>query len=162
MTDILYRAAHVSEATAIAGMSRLHIEYGLRWRWSPARVRRHIKNPETMVLIASRQGSMAGFAIMKFGDSNAHLLLLAVDPHVRRAGVGRGLINWLEKSCNTAGIRQIQVEVRSRNKIARRFYGALGFCYLGQIAGYYDRREAASIFGKSLVASRQPIGPPPG
>jgi len=37
-------------------MSRLHIEYGLHWRWIPARVKRHIRDKDTMVLVASRDG----------------------------------------------------------------------------------------------------------
>ena len=138
------------------------MEYGLRWRWTPRRVKRHIQDADTIVLLASDEGSMIGFAIMRFGDTTAHLLLLAVEPTARRQNVGRSMIKWLEKSCRTAGIQRIQLEVRSRNKAARRFYNALGFQYLGQIAGYYDRREAATVLGKSLVVRQQSVGPTPG
>ena len=102
---ILFRAAHKSEAATIAGMSRLHVEYGLRWRWTPTKVRIHIDDPETMVLVASKDGSLAGFAIMKFDDTKSHLMLLAVDPAARREGIGRSMMQWLEKSCVTAGIQ---------------------------------------------------------
>jgi hypothetical protein len=30
------------------------------------------------------------------------------------------------------------------------FYSRLGYRFLGQVAGYYDRREAAVIMGHSL------------
>lgn len=146
-----FRAAHRSDAAAIAAMSRLHIEHGLRWRWTPARVRKQIDDPDTMVLIASLNGEMAGFAIMHFGDLDAHLFLLAVAPPFRRAGVGRALLEWLEKSCRTAGIQNIRLEVRWGNRQARRFYLANGYRVLGQVAGYYDRREAAVLMGKSLL-----------
>ena len=95
---------------------------------------------------------------MKFGDSKSHLLLLAVEPHARRQGIGRALMEWLEKSCETAGIQEVLLEVRSRNRIARRFYHALGFKQLGRVAAYYDRRETAVILGKSLVQSNRVIG----
>src|SRR5690606_20819318 len=117
-----FRAAHRSEAAAIAEMSRLHIEHGLRWRWTPARVRKQIDDPETMVLVASLDGELAGFAIMQFGELDAHLFLLAVAPHLRRTGIGRSLLEWLEKSCRTAGIRNIRLEVRWGNRAARFFY----------------------------------------
>ncbi|HEX2139769.1 MAG TPA: GNAT family N-acetyltransferase [Woeseiaceae bacterium] len=148
---VRFRAAHRSEAAAIAGMSRLHVEHGLRWRWTPARVRKQIEDPETMVLVASLDGELAGFAIMRFGDLDAHLFLLAVAPRLRRTGIGRALLEWLEKSCRTAGIQNIRLEVRWGNRHARCFYLENGFRILGQVAGYYDRREAAVLMGKSLV-----------
>ena len=150
LANITLRAAHSTEARAIASLSRLHVEYGLNWRWTPAKVKRHIKDKDTMVLIASRDGVMAGFAIMRFGDHQAHLYLLAVRPEFRRTGVGRSMMEWLEKSCRTAGIQAVRLEVRASNRSARQFYGKLGYRFLGQVAGYYDRREAAVIMAHSL------------
>lgn len=150
---IQFRAAHRSEAAAIAGLSRLQVEYGLRWRWTPARIRSKIDDPDTMVLVASEGGAIIGFAVMAFGDDSAHLLLLAVDPAKRRRGVGRALVEWLEKSCRTAGIRRVQLEVRSGNRSARRFYHALGYRYLGQLPAYYDNKESATILGKHFTES---------
>lgn len=137
----------------IASMSRLHIEYGLNWRWTPARVRHHIKDKDTMVLIASRDDEIAGFAIMRFGDDQAHLFLLAVQPEFRRTGIGRSMMAWLEKSCRTAGIQEIRLEVRSSNRAALRFYRSLGYRYLGKVAGYYERRESAAIMARSMNES---------
>lgn len=145
---VTLRPAHASEATAIARMSRLHIEYGLRWRWTPPRVRRAIKDAETMALVATVNGDIIGFAIMKFGDMDAHLHLLATLPQHRRAGVATGLLRWLESSCRTAGIRRIRLEVRVGNLPARRFYERLGYRILGQIPDYYDSSETALVFSK--------------
>jgi len=131
-------------------MSRLHIEYGLNWRWTPAKVRRHVRDKETMVLIASNEGSIAGFAIMRFGDDQAHLFLLAVQPEYRRSGLGRSMMQWLEKSCRTAGIQTVRLEVRVSNKAALRFYRKLGYRVIARVAGYYDRREAAAVMARNL------------
>lgn len=145
------RQAHISEATAIAGMSRLHVEHGLRWRWTPNKVKRSISDPETVVLVATIDGAIIGFAIMKFGDVKAHLHLLAVDPRQRLRGIGRALIEWLEKSCDTAGMHEIRLELRASNTEAREFYRSLGYCGKGVIPEYYDRQEAALVFGKRLI-----------
>jgi ribosomal-protein-alanine N-acetyltransferase len=145
------RAAHISEASAIASMSRLLVEHGLNWRWTPFRVRRAIKDKETMVLVASVDGRLSGFAIMKFRDEESHLYLLAVTPKMQRAGIGRKLLAWLEKSCRTAGMRHIRVEVRAGNLMARKFYERLGFRFVGQVAGYYDKRESAVVMVKTLI-----------
>lgn len=153
----VFRAAHVSEASAIAAMSRLLVEHGLRWRWTPARVRRSIRDKDTMVLVASVNGRLSGFAIMKFRDDDAHLYLLAVTPERQGSGIGGQLMAWLEKSCRTAGLRHIRVEVRAGNQRARRFYGRLGFRLLGRLAAYYDGRESAVVLVKSLI-ERQASG----
>ena len=150
LANITLRAAHPSEARAIASMSRLHIEYGLNWRWTPAKVKRHIRDKETMVLIASEEGTIAGFAIMRFGDDQAHLFLLAVQPEYRRTGIGRSMMEWLEKSCRTAGIQAIRLEVRASNRVALRFYRKLGYRLIARVAGYYDRRESAAVLARSL------------
>jgi ribosomal-protein-alanine N-acetyltransferase len=150
LANITLRAAYSSEASAIASMSRLHIEYGLNWRWTPAKVKRHVRDKDTMVLIASNEGTMAGFAIMRFGDDQAHLFLLAVQPKYRRTGIGKSMMEWLEKSCRTAGIQVIRLEVRVSNRAAIRFYRNLGYRIIARVAGYYDRREAATVMAKSL------------
>jgi ribosomal-protein-alanine N-acetyltransferase len=134
-------------------MSRLHIEYGLHWRWVPAKVKRHIRDKDTMVLVASTDGIIAGFTIMRFGENQAHLFLLAVQPEFRRTGIGRSMMQWLEKSCRAAGIQQVRLEVRASNRGAMRFYRNLGYRFLGKVAGYYDRRESAAIMARSLNAS---------
>jgi len=151
--SLILRAAHHSEAGAIAMMSRLQVEHGLNWRWTPARVRHYIRDKETMVLVASVDGVIVGFAIMKFRDQEAHLFLLAVQPAAQRSGVGKALLEWLEKSCRTAGMQQVRLEVRASNERAKQFYRQLGYRLVGQIAQYYDRREAAAIMVKSLVVT---------
>lgn len=132
-------------------MSRLQVEHGLNWRWTAAKVRRHIEDRETMVLVASIDGELQGFAIMKFGDLVAHLLLLAVEPKARRQGIGTRLVRWLERSCATAGVENIRLEVRAANGHAQDFYENLSYQRAGRIAGYYDGREAAVVMTRSLV-----------
>ena len=104
-----------------------------------------------MVLVASIGGRLSGFAIMKFRDADSHLFLLAVDPKTQRTGIGSALLAWLEKSCRTAGMRHIRVEVRAGNLRARKFYEHAGFRFVGQVAGYYDRHEPAVVMVKSLI-----------
>lgn len=150
------RPAHRSEAALIARMSRSLVEHGLRWRWTPRRVRQAIGDKETLVVVATVAGELVGFAIMKFGDDNAHLHLLAVDPRHRRRGIATALLEWLETDCRTAGMQGIRVEVRIQNKPAREFYAQLGYGTLGQIRGYYDQIESAAVLVKPLVRSDNP------
>jgi ribosomal-protein-alanine N-acetyltransferase len=106
-----------------------------------------------MVLVASKAGTIEGFAIMKFRDDDAHLFLLAVQPKSRGAGVGRAMLEWLETSCRTAGMQSVRLEVRISNEAARRFYERSGYSMVSRLAGYYDGQETAVVMAKSLAGS---------
>jgi len=80
---------------------------------------------------------------MEFGDERAHLVLLAVRPLKRRAGIGRRLLDWLMESARTAGIESVHLELRAGNEAARGFYRAMGFSESVTVPGYYRGREAA-------------------
>lgn len=103
-----------------------------------------------MVLIAQQDDSLAGFAIMDFGDAVGHLYLLAVVPGLQRRGIGTRLMQWLAKSADVAGLSHFRLELRASNTTARRFYQRLGFRVCGHRAGYYDRHETAVMMAKTL------------
>jgi ribosomal protein S18 acetylase RimI-like enzyme len=48
-------------------------------------------------------------------------------------------------------MRHIRVEVRAKNRHARKFYERSGYRFIGQVAGYYDQREAAVVMVKALA-----------
>ena len=148
--DLSLKLARPADAAVIAALSRDLIEYGLRWRWRPRRVAASIRAPEVNVLVARIHDNLAGFAIMRYGDDVAHLDLLAVAPSYRRAGVGRQLLEWLEKCAVVAGIFNITLEVRAANEGARLFYQRMGYRALVELPGYYQGVEAALRMGRDL------------
>ena len=156
-----------ADAAPIARLSRDEIERGLDWRWQPPAIARLIAQADTTVLCAHRTGPrlaevpgpLVGFGIMEFGDDRAHLLLLATAPGVRRQGLARRIVGWLEKSARTAGLAEIRLEVRCGNTGAQRFYDALGFERQHYLPGFYQGREAAYRMAKPLRAP--PRGPSP-
>jgi ribosomal-protein-alanine N-acetyltransferase len=157
LTDCRIELADSSDAAAIAAMSRDLIEYGLRWRWGPARVAASIGDRATNVAVARIGRRLCGFGIMKYRDLEAHLHLLAVHPSCQGKGVGAALVGWLENSALTAGIGVVYVEARSTNSIARAFYRKLGYREFAQANGYYENSEDAVRLAKDLWLGR--IGP---
>ncbi len=143
MSELSLRLARPAEATTIANLSRDLIEYGLRWRWTPVRVAATIRAPDVNVLVACIHQTIAGFAIMRYGDDDAHLDLLAVALPYRRLGVGRQLLEWLEKCAIVAGIFSVALEVRAGNEGAQLFYKRMGYRTLVHLPGYYQGIEAA-------------------
>lgn len=150
MSELTLRLARLHEAAAIAAMSRDLIEYGLDWRWTPRRIAASIRAPNANVLLACVGERMAGFAIMRYGDDDAHLDLLAVAPGFRRLGIGRQLLQWLEKCAVVGGTFNVALEVRASNRGAQRFYRRMGYRTLVQLPGYYQGVEAALRMSRDL------------
>jgi ribosomal protein S18 acetylase RimI-like enzyme len=149
-SELSLRLARPADATIIANLSRDLIEYGLQWRWTPMRVAASIRARDVNVLVACNHDNIAGFAIMRYGDDDAHLDLLAVAPPYRRAGVGRQLLEWLEKCAVVAGIFNIALEVRAENEGAQLFYKRMGYRTLVHLPGYYQGIEAALRMSRDL------------
>ncbi|MCE9640927.1 MAG: GNAT family N-acetyltransferase, partial [Betaproteobacteria bacterium] len=93
---------------------------------------------------------LTGFAIMNFGDEQAHLSLLAVTPSHQRCGIGRQIMDWLEESALVAGITTVNLELRANNFAARDFYRALGFTDSAYIPGYYRGVETALRMSRDI------------
>jgi ribosomal-protein-alanine N-acetyltransferase len=151
MSTTVFRLATPADAYEIAVMSRYLIEVGLRgWTWPPERVGRAIKARETNVVVADVKRHLVGFAIMDFGDTTAHLSLLAVKPTHQRCGLGRQLMAWQEEAALAAGIANVSLELRSNNFPARSFYRTLGYKELAYIPGYYRGVETAVKMGRDI------------
>ena len=141
--NLTLKLAAPADTTPIAAMSRELIEAGLPWTWTPERVARNLRQPETLVLTARDSERLAGFSIVQFGEERAHLSLLAVCPDYQRQGVGRRLLEWLIESALTAGIASVHLELRETNLGARRFYLKQDFAETVRIPGYYRGVETA-------------------
>ena len=137
------RLGYFADAKRIAEMSRVLIEHGLGWSWTPERVIREMQSKSSNVIVAVDGARIIGFAIMSYGDQEARLNLFAVDPGYRRKGVGTRLIQWLEKTAMIAGNGVVYLEARSGNTAAIRFYESLGYRVTQQIPRYYSGRETA-------------------
>jgi ribosomal-protein-alanine N-acetyltransferase len=148
---ITLQLAHRADAQAIAMLSRDRIERGLGWSWTARRVLRAMADADTNVLVAlDAAGRLQAFGIMKYGDDEAHLLLLAVQAGLSRRGIGSALMGWLEAAALAAGVRRILLETREANVPARAFYRRLGYREAGLLPGYYQGREDSVRLIKSL------------
>ncbi|MBX3621678.1 MAG: GNAT family N-acetyltransferase [Rhizobacter sp.] len=139
------------DATAIAALSRRTIEQGLEWRWTPRRVLDSMADADTNVVVARQGTDLLGFAVMRYGDDDAHVLLLATQPRCRRQGVGSALLAWLEATARVAGITTLRLEARSANAGARAFYRHHGFDEVDRRSGYYQGVEDAVRLRKRLA-----------
>ncbi len=152
--SISIRFADRADALAVAEMSRDLIEAGLGWSWTKERVMRSLRHPDTNAIVAVHDLHRAGFGIMKYGEEEAHLLLLAVDPAHARLGIGRTMLEWLERSAQVAGLGRVTLEARAGNVAAHAFYRSLGYAQAQVLPGYYIGRESSVRMVKAFGRER--------
>lgn len=143
------RLARESDAPLLAGLSRDTIEKNLPWRYREPEMLRFMRSPRYNVIVAEMFGAqgaevagieihIAGFAVMGYGENDAYLALLAVEPTQRRQGIARKLLDWLLLTAETAGVESISVELREDNSVAQHLYQSRGFTPAGtRPGGYY-------------------------
>jgi ribosomal protein S18 acetylase RimI-like enzyme len=158
MASILIAPARRGDAARLAAMSRRLVEVGLEPCWTETRIERHRQDPDSVVLTARVSGTLCGFAIMQYGDSAAHLNLLAVEKVHQRHGIGRTLVAWLEETARGAGVFRVRLEVRGSNPGAQRFYAALGYEERDWVAGYYGTGEDALRYERDLSVRTGRVG----
>lgn len=155
------RPAARGDARGIARMSRDLVERGLRWSWRPERVARHVGRADTLCVVAhDAAGHLAGFAMMQYLETSAHLLLFAVAPAWRRSGLGRELVAWLEACARVAGTFEVHLEVRASNHGGRAFYSALGYQEVALVPGYYQGQESAVRMIRNVSVLPESLLPP--
>jgi ribosomal-protein-alanine N-acetyltransferase len=148
-----YRLRLVStrDAQVIALMSRQLIEAGLpRWSWTPRRLLRDLRHPDTTGVVAECDRRLVAFGLMRVHDSSAHMNLLAVGRRHRRRGLGSQIVCWLEETALTAGVTWMFLETRITNTGARRFYEAHSYGEIERVPGYYCGCEAAVRMARDL------------
>ena len=82
-------------------------------------------------------GRLAGYALFSLVAGEGEILNLAVDPAVRRRGVGRGLLHAVLDAMRAAGTTAVFLEVRQSNVAAQRLYAGAGFRSVALRRGYY-------------------------
>jgi [ribosomal protein S18]-alanine N-acetyltransferase len=91
-------------------------------------------------------GELIGYLIVSRYVDAWHVMNIAVDPNLRRAGVATALLGRLFELTSGDGRRGYTLEVRVSNTGAINLYERLGFQPRGIRRGYYtDNREDALI-----------------
>jgi ribosomal-protein-alanine N-acetyltransferase len=112
--------------------------------WSLAMFVLELSKPSGVCLAAVKDGRLAGYLVCSRYDRAWHLMNIAVDPSMRRRGLGRALLEqMLERG---GGDEQYTLEVRTSNTPAIALYERFGFRAAGTRRRYYqDTGEDAMI-----------------
>jgi ribosomal-protein-alanine N-acetyltransferase len=107
-------------------------------------------------LLVEDGGQVVGYAGLWLMVDEAHVTTFAVDPAMRRRGIGEVLLAELMALARRIGASIVTLEVRVSNMPARRLYEKYGFMPVGVRRNYYsDDREDALIMTTPELASRE-------
>lgn len=112
--------------------------------------------PDTWLMLGQTApgAPTSGFALTRRSLDEAELLLIAVRPNARGAGLGRALIEATAVEAHRRGAERLMLEVRATNP-ALALYQHAGFEQIGRRRDYY--RGAGGQLNDALTLSR-PLG----
>ena len=106
-------------------------------------------HPDTF-LVAETNDLVLGYAVGEIRHSQAHIISIAVRKGWRRRHVGPRLSESLVEIFREAGAKEVILEVRNSNSVARTMYERLGFKMAGKIDGYYEDGKEAIVYSLKL------------
>ena len=102
-------------------------------------------------LVALNQEMIIGFLIgIKTTPNIGRILMLAVKESYRKQGIGSSLLTDFINEMKQQNVTNVELEVRTSNKRALRFYQARGFLLQEMLQGFYQNGENAYSMRKEL------------
>ena len=131
-------------------MARLHWASFVNLRpWNAAEIAGMLSSPLCFVL-----NEPMGFLIGRVVAGEAEVLTVAVDPAVRRQGVGRLLMTRFLDAARTRKAEVAHLEVAADNLAALGLYHAFGFTQSGRRRGYYHLPDGTAV---DAVTMQRPL-----
>ena len=105
-------------------------------------------NPD-LFIVAELGKKIIGFIIgIKINKKISKILMLTVSGKYRKKNIASSLLNQFENTILKENINEIELEVRTLNKNAIKFYQKRGYTIKEEISNYYQNNEDAFIMKK--------------
>lgn len=122
--------------------------------WDAPAVAKLLEHPGATTLIA-RTGfpkASVGFVMGQIAADDAEILAIGVATEWQRNGLGKKLMDGLERALQRAGAKRLFLEVAEDNVAARALYERRGFKEATRRKGYYARKGGTMV--DALVMSK--------
>ena len=96
---------------------------------------------------------LGGTILVRVAADEAEILTLAVDPGVRRTGIGAALLDAAMTLAASMGVRSVFLEVSVANITAYRLYSRTGFVQAGRRPHYYSDNSDALVLRLDLESA---------
>ncbi len=102
-------------------------------------------------IVATLNEQVVGFILATISDSRTvRILMLSVNPSYQRRGIASTLMDVIIKQCLGKNIKIIQLEVRTHNQSAIRFYLKRKFIIYKTLYNYYKNNDNAYLMYRYL------------
>lgn len=121
--------------------------------WSRANFLHELReNPYAANWVLVRGERVLGYACAWFLGPELKINNIAVEPHNRRRGLARRILQVVMRRAREKGCSRAQLEVRPSNRAALALYRAHGFTVVGRRKNYYQQEgEDALLMEAELV-----------
>ena len=115
--------------------------------WTPVAYAMELRHNALGSYVVARNGAgkIGGYVGWWEANGAATIANIAVDPAIRRAGIGRTLLDYACDSARDRGCGVMQLQVRAANATARAFYAANGFSQMAMTHAYYANPDDDAI-----------------
>ena len=121
--------------------------------WPEASFRGLLRRPDASIHIAELDGRIVGYAACWAVYDQGELGNIAVAPEYRGRGIAKRLMDAVIEDMRERGVRELFLEVRVTNEVARHLYERYGFEEIGCRPDYYTAPvEDAIVMRKRLDA----------
>jgi ribosomal-protein-alanine N-acetyltransferase len=102
-------------------------------------------------LVALHDHTLVGFLIgIKTTKNTARILMLSVNNNNRKQGIGSALLKKFLSEMKNHEIKQVELEMRTTNESALKFYIKQGFILREKLQHFYQNGEDAYSMSKEL------------
>jgi ribosomal protein S18 acetylase RimI-like enzyme len=120
------------------------------FRFSRRAMRGFAEADEALTVIAEVASELAGFAIAEVADGAGYVVTVDVATTWRGRGLGRRLVQELERLAAESGAAAMLLHVHTGNSAAVRLYEALGYVKTGEAKGFYGSGLNAWVYERVL------------
>lgn len=119
--------------------------------WSRQHFQAELASPHATAVVAEQDGRVAGYLCLYVLLDEAEILNVAVDPTLRRSGIGAALVSWACVEARQRGAGVLRLEVRATSAPAIALYQRFGFVGSGVRKAYYENGIDAVLMDLNLI-----------
>jgi len=118
-------------------------------KYNPAIFNYFYETYPDLFIVSELGKKIIGFIIgIKINKKISKILMLTVSEKYRKKNIASSLLNQFENTILKEGVNEIELEVRTLNKNAIKFYQKKGYIIKEKISNYYQNNENAFIMKK--------------
>lgn len=131
-------------------------EASFEFPWSEEEFIRCLRQRNCIGMVAELNDEVVGFMIYELHKNRLHLLNFAVNPNLRRSGIGGAMMDKLAGKLSSDRRNRILLEVRETNLDAQLFFRKIGFKAISVLRDFYeDTTEDAYLMQFRLTGSQE-------